>query len=312
MKKILILIPLLFTLSACEMMSMNDKNIAADRIARPAFMVERFIETKMFDLQAWERMHQRGGDAVIYIEGDGQHWENNKDQAYKIFDEGPTPGNPVALHLASRDLSKNVAYLARPCQYIYKPESKGCSSYYWGTRRYSREVIKAYNEALDQIKGLYGIKNFHVVGFDGGAVIASYLAAERNDVNTLRTVAGNLNHPYVTAEKGMDPLTGSLNVLDIASQLKDVPQIHFIGGADEMITPGVYHSYRQAMGQSSCVHYSLIQDASHYLGWVEKWPDLLKISPSCRYGDPAEFNASAHRAMHNKGIAKSHRHKEFK
>lgn len=60
-----------------------------------------------------------------------------------------------------------------------------------------------------------------------------------------------------------------------------MPQHHFIGGADSLITPGVYHSFRQEMGPSSCVRYSLVQDADHTRGWVEKWPELLKLEPFC-------------------------------
>ena len=72
-----------------------------------------------------------------------------------------------------------------------------------------------------------------------------------------------------------------MNPLDIAPHIAHLPQMHFIGGADATITPGVYHSFRQAMGASSCIQYSLIQDADHTLGWVEKWPSLLKVTPKC-------------------------------
>jgi len=86
----------------------------ANRIAVPAFMIERNIPTGNFDLNVWERMHRRGQPMTVYVEGDST--------------SNPTPANPVALHLASRDLAKNVAYIARPCQFIKFPEKKGCSS----------------------------------------------------------------------------------------------------------------------------------------------------------------------------------------
>lgn len=306
MKKIVLFSALLLTLTGCNVLSHDNKDVAADRIGRPAFMVDRMLKTEMFEIKAWERMHKRFAPATIYIEGDGKHWEKDVDIAHRWFDEGNTPANPVGLHLASRDLSENLGYLARPCQYIYNPEEKGCSSLYWGSRRYSRDVVNSYHEALNEMKARYNLTDIHLVGFDGGAVIAAYLAAERDDIKSLRTVAGVLNHSFITSERGLDPLSGSLNPIEIAPQLAKVPQIHFIGGADEMVTPGVYHSFRQAMGTSDCIHYSMVQDASHYLGWVDKWPDLLNIQPSCRYGDPADFDASAHRAMHNKGMKKGY------
>lgn len=131
------------------------------------------------------------------------------------------------------------------------------------------------------MKARYDLNSFHLVGVDGGAQIAAFLAAERKDVVSLRTVAGNLNHIFVANAHESTPLKGSLNALNMAPRLAHVPQHHFIGGADSVITPGVYHSFRQAMGPSSCVQYSLVQDAGHRRGWVEKWPELLKIVPKC-------------------------------
>ena len=77
-------------------------------------------------------------------------------------------------------------------------------------------------------------------------------------------------------------MTESLNAVDFANDLRNVPQHHFIGGQDETIKPAVLHSYLQAMGNTPCVRHTLIQEAEHARGWVEKWPDLLKYEvPTC-------------------------------
>jgi len=261
---------------ACAPIQEEKRETTADRIARPAFMVDRKLNANGIDLQLWERIHQRYSSADVYIEGDGDSHATTK------FAGGdPSPVNPVALDLASRDLAKNVVYIARPCQYRESPDQKACPQALWSTRRYSPEVIAAYNAALDEIKKRNDITDFNLIGYDGGANIAAALASERTDVTTLRTVAGVLN-PSLVYDAKKDPLDGdSFSAMSVAGRLATLPQHHFIGAGDTTVAPAVYHSYRQAIGDSNCVHYSFVQDADHERGWVEKWPDLLKQSVNC-------------------------------
>ncbi len=275
----------LLLLSACGVET-DLKQESANRIARPAFMVERMVQAGQFDLKAWERMHQRNEVATIYIEGDSIHEVDTdaKIISRNLFSINSTPDFPVGLYLASRDKSENLAYLARPCQYIKLPKDKGCHESYWQENRFAPEVIAAYETALDDIKSRYSITDFHLVGYDGGGNIAAVLAAKRSDIISLRTVAGNLNPDITTDKTNQNPLsTNSVLAVDYASQLYGIPQHHFIGAADNYITPGVYHSYRQMVGLSDCISYSLVQDADHTNGWVEKWPSLLAITPTCKF-----------------------------
>ena len=272
----------LFVLTGCGLMT-DVRQQTANHIARPAFMVERFIPAGDFQLQAWERMHAPNDVATVYIEGDGlRHKSNTAKMPANLPIMSPTPNNPVALHLASRDLSENLAYLSRPCQFIKMPEDKGCDASYWKEKRYTPEVIKAYETALNNIAAHYNITGFHLVGYDGGANIAAVLAARRNDILSLRTVAGDLNPNFTIDNNGLATLaSNSVIAADYGTRLAGVPQHHFIGAADKVITPGIYHSYRQMVGLSDCIHYSLVQDADHTRGWVEKWPELLTVQPQC-------------------------------
>ena len=218
-----------------------------------------------------ERIHQLGGTANIYIEGDGVEWmdktgntvenpELRKKTGTEWFAEkseaiDPTPKNPIALHLSTKDRAKNVIYLARPCQFARDPRhNPGCSSAYWADRRFSQDVINAYHDALDEIRGRYDIKSFNIVGFSGGGAIAALLSAQRSDIDTLRTVSGNLDHITWSKYHHGEFLNDSLNPVDYASKLSHVPQYHFIGGQDKTVPPAVLHSYIQAMGNSPCVN----------------------------------------------------------
>ncbi len=260
---------------ACTTALNEVREVAAERIARPAFMVERRLSTGGMNFQLWERMHNRFEPANIYIEGDG-----NPTYLGRTITDDSTPENPVGLHLASRDNANNLVYMSRPCQYLEEAAQNTCDIKFWSTRRFSPEVLAAYNEALDEIKLRYDITEFNLIGYDGGANIAAQLATVRKDVVSLRTVAGNLNPKVVFGERAvLEP--DNILAIDIAPGLARIPQHHFVGAGDEVTPPSVYHSFRQAMGDSKCVHYTMVQDADHERGWVEKWPQLLKSSVEC-------------------------------
>ena len=293
MKKLTLALLSLIPLTACAVDTDLDTQ-TANHVARPAFMVERTIQAGQFNLNAWERMHERFAPATIYIEGDGTSFKpeptNTATGAAKnvaaatdnVFGENPTPKTPVALHLASRDNSKNLAYISRPCQYVKNPEEKGCNAAYWNTRKYSPEVLMAYDSALNEIAARYNITEFNIVGFGGGANIAAVLAATRDDIKTLRTVAGNLSPTFVSNYHQSAALSSdAMLATNYGSKLATIPQHHFIGAADTVIPPGTYHSYRQALGLSDCINYSVLQDAGHHLGWTQTWPQLLALQPEC-------------------------------
>jgi hypothetical protein len=253
-------------LTACGVQT-DLRQQTANHIARPAFMSERFIHADGFQLKSWERMHQRGDAAMVYIEGD----------SHAIG--APTPFHPVALELASRDGSKNLAYLGRPCQFIKFPQTKGCENNYWKSELYTEEIIRAYESAINDIVKRYDINGIHLVGHGGGGNLAAILTARNKDVLSLRTVAGNLNPELVDKNRLS---ADSIYAVDYGTQLATVPQMHFIGGLDTYITPKIYHSYRQSIGLSECINFQIIPDASHTRGWVEKWPRLLtEAVPYC-------------------------------
>ncbi len=263
------------TASACSpsLSSMEMRDVTADRIARPAFMAERVVPAGMFDLMAWERIHEDYAPVTLYIEGDGLAWVSPQRVSLD-----PTPKNPVGLHIAAMDKSENVVWLARPCQYI---RSEACDAKYWTGARFAPGVIESYMAALDNIKRMYGVPEFHLVGYSGGAAVAALLAAERDDVASFRSVAGNLDHETWTNLHGVSALEQSLNPVDVARDIAHIPQHHFIGGQDEIVPPALYHSWAQASGETDCVRSTLVIEAEHEDGWPAQWPDLLDRELDC-------------------------------
>lgn len=273
---LLILLILTPFLSACNSMFQGYRMETTQRLASKNQMYKRVVTGGMFTLTTYERIHNKGGVATVYIEGDGQGFFMDHDAGFN-----PTPVNPIGMQLAAIDPSKNVIYMGRPCQYTSEANTEFCPRRYWTTHRYAPEVIDTYQDALDQFRRLHDISAFHIVGYDGGAAIALLTAAKRNDVLTVRTVAGVLDHAAMTNLMDRPALNGSVNPVDVTGYLRDIPQHHFIGGQDEITPPAVFFSYKQAMGLSPCLRYTLVEPATHIRGWYERWDRLLQKPVDC-------------------------------
>ncbi len=277
----LILAAATLALNACYPATEYYKKETAERLAAPSFMVERQIQTDTFLLTVYERIHQKGGVANIYIEGNGNQSAENV-RLNKNF----TPKNPVALHLSAFDHAKNVIYMARPCQYSKDPV---CNGHEGAPGMYSETAIKSMNDALSKIKTRYDLKGFNLIGYGGGAVVAVVLSAERDDVMTLRTVSGHLDIAGLQPAKGdasdesahKNIASDALNPLDYAPIISALPQHHFMGEHDQFISPEVYMDYYHATNPKRCLRFSIVEDADNTQGMVNAWPNLMNMPVDC-------------------------------
>lgn len=208
---------------------------------------------------------------TVYIEGDGLAWLSRSRAS-----DDPTPVNPVGLKLALRHPQGAAAYLARPCQYAGPGEARNCRQEYWTYRRFSPEVIESCNQAITLLMQRFGSKKLMLVGYSGGGAVAALLAARRNDVARLITVAGNLDHRAWTEEHRVSPLEGSLNPADEWRSLMNVPQIHFIGARDMVVGMRVFDSYASHFPASHRPEVMIVPDFDHACCWADKWPELLQ------------------------------------
>ncbi|MGE4313837.1 MAG: alpha/beta fold hydrolase [Pseudobdellovibrionaceae bacterium] len=244
---------------------------AATRIAAPVFLQKRVIKTPMFNITVRERVYEEGQPAMLYIEGDGDDW--------LTFEKDPGPVDPTALRLAAMDSKTNVIYMNRSCQET--GEADECPSTYWGSSKYSPEVIDSMSAALDNIRANRHVTGFHVIGFGGGAAVAIGLAAQRQDILSIRTVAGILDTVYYANLNKKPYPANSINPIDIAPQVAHIPQRHFVGQQDPEVPPALFHSFDQAMGQPSCSDVSIVDNATHQQGWAEQWKVLLALPVDC-------------------------------
>lgn len=232
----------------------------------------RYPINNSFIISTYEFLPAASSEKIIhaYIEGDGNSWESK----YKLS-KNPTPKHPLTLQLALRDPHPLIVYLARPCQYTPHHLDKKCDSQYWSSHRYAPEVVGAMNETLNQIKRKQGNQKFILVGYSGGAAIATLIAANRQDVQKLITVAGDLDHKILNEYHQTTPLTGSLNPIRIAHKLKKLPQYHWSGKRDKVVPPWMAAHFSKTVDSPLSQHYVLAK-ATHHQGWVEAWPQILR------------------------------------
>jgi len=213
----------------------------------------------------------------VYLEGDGHAWATATQPSLD-----PSPHNLLVARLAVDDPTPN-AYLARPCQLVTAP---ACEPSLWTNRRFSQEIVTSLSQALDQLKQRYGNREFELVGYSGGAALALLLAAQREDVAQVQTLAGNLSPRLWAQMKGLSPLDGSLDPLDYRSQLVSLPQRHLVGQRDTSIPSRLLDLYRRALGSPShieCIH---IPGASHDTGWEVAWKRWVQPLTPARQPSP--------------------------
>jgi len=203
----------------------------------------------------------------IYIEGDGLAWLSRR-----RISSNPTPLKPIALQMALQDQGV-AAYLARPCQYV--TGNTVCAPALWTSERFSNQVITASNASINELKQRFHAKRLRLIGYSGGGAVAALLAARRNDVDQLITVAGNLDHTSWTLHHGVSPLSGSLNPADEWQALQSIPQTHFVGADDNIIGRHVAESYRAHFPPDRQPEIRVISGADHHCCWNEQWPELL-------------------------------------
>lgn len=245
----------------------QERKAVALSLAYQYNLQEQIYNTKKFDIFSLQTNIKECKNIKVYIEGDGLAWISRN-----RVSKDPTPINPLGLKLMNLDNSSCKIYLARPCQYI---DSKLCEKKYWTSHRFSNEVIKSYTKVLDNIKKEYHNESFSLVGYSGGAAVALLTAVKRDDIKTIITIAGNLDHTFWTKHHQIDSLTGSLNPINSTQKLEKIPQYHLIGQNDHIIPKKVFDSYKRYFKHSSNIHHQLY-DATHTKNWEEKYKNFLK------------------------------------
>lgn len=269
----------------------------ADGLASGAAFQREEIDTGRFVLTTYVKARPAPTVLRVYIEGDGRAWLSRTQVS-----PDPTPHEAMGLQLALSDARANTAtntaagtatdtangtallYLARPCQFTPMARNPACGPAYWTGLRYAPEVVDAMNQALSQYVARFKPARLELVGYSGGGAIAVLLAARRQDVSAIRTIAGNLDHVAVNRWHQVSQMPGSLNPIDVAAQVARIPQLHVGGAEDAVITPAITRSFVAKAGH--CAALAIIPGMAHESDWASRWPALLQLPLPCTARQP--------------------------
>ena len=212
----------------------------------------------------------RAERVTIYIESDGAPW--------RLPDEppaDPTPLKPFVMRMAISDVSPATAYLSRPCQYLSETERRHCDANLWMQARFSGEAVTATNQAIDQIKSSTGASAVNLVGYSGGGAMAALVAARRNDVSCLVTLAAPLDTDAWTDSLQVSRLALSGNPADVAEKLRNVRQTHFRGLHDKLVPAATVNRFLERVPGATVIDKP---DFDHQCCWSEQWRELSRAS----------------------------------
>ncbi len=244
---------------------------SADTIASEHHFAKDYVKTDLCNLTSFYHLNNLGAPLTVYIEGDGFAWRTRRE-----LSDDPTPRCQLVLSLAAIDTSENVAYIARPGQFGASG-SPDCDPVYWSKKRFSQEAVNAINTAIDHLKAKSQSKEINIIGYSGGAAIAVIIAAQRNDVASLRTIAGNLDSEAVSRYHKVDFLKGSLNPIDFATKVSHISQRHFVSSGDNVVPMFIAKSFAEKIGDKKYESITIVEGTSHTTGWQKAWSLLINI-----------------------------------
>ena len=270
--RLLFLFLLLCILVGCQVSP--QKNPDTERLLFTKKLQPHIIETSNYQLWALSPATKASDTLRIYIEGDGRAWLRRG-----VASTDPTPRNRLVHRLMLQDSKPDIAYLARPCQFVM---NHNCTQESWTFGRYNKDALKALNAAVSVLKDKHHYKKLELVGYSGGATMALLIAANRKDVISIRTVAGNLSPEYTNRLHKVSPMPAALNPENYAPELSMLPQIHFYGEQDRVIRGDIAQHYQKQFTHKGCIQITAVIKASHSRHWSTAWPQLLDKRPGCR------------------------------
>ena len=209
----------------------------------------------------------------IYIEGDGLGWQSRRRVSLD-----PTPLHPTAMELAAADPSRaTIVYLGRPCQYGFRQDS-ACRPIFWTAARHGEAVIDAMDRRIDALITELDTRDpLTLIGYSGGGVVAALLAARRNDIELLVTIAAPLDLDEWTRAAHVSPLAASLSPMNELEALRSIRQHHFVGRDDARVPIAATESFHRELGRDAPSRLTIVEGMDHR-SWPEAWKTLIETN----------------------------------
>lgn len=198
----------------------------------------------------------------VYIEGDGTPWSGRQPAA------DPGPRDPLALRLMMRDTAAAVL-LGRPC-YHGTHRHPECRNAWWTDSRYSARIVASMSQALSTVAPAN--RRLMLIGYSGGGVLAMLLAEQLPNVETVITVAANLDVDAWTRLRGYQPLSGSLDPARRLPLPKTIRQIHLAGDSDSNVPPTLTKAFA---AKQPTAEVEIVDGFDHVCCWSDAWQGIL-------------------------------------
>ena len=98
------------------------------------------------------------------------------------------------------------------------------------------------------------------------------MASRLAEVDTLVTVAANLDTARWTRIHGYSTLTNSLNPAAQAPLPERITQVHLVGGSDKNVPAEIVEDTVARQSNATLIRYP---EFTHDCCWVEVWPEIL-------------------------------------
>ena len=109
------------------------------------------------------------------------------------------------------------------------------------------------------------------MGYSGSGSAAVLVAAHRDDVERLVTIAANLDTELWTRTLGVSPMDLSVNPKLVARDIRNIPQMHLTGSDNDLVPPTIGRSFLKYAELPESGHLSIFQGHSHTCCWHRLW-----------------------------------------
>jgi len=202
----------------------------------------------------------------VYLDGDGTPWEK-----HQWLTDDPTSRTPMILELIQQDKAAAI-FLGRPC-YQGLNKTSACHYKYWTSHRYSKQVVDSMVKVLKLWLNKHPFKKVVLIGYSGGGTLAALMAPYLPEVQTIVTLAANLDVEAWSRYHGYKPLPESLNPAGIPLNA-NLRQIHIAGLEDNIVPAQIIESYAKKQANALYLPYAHFD---HHCCWVKEWVFILRF-----------------------------------
>jgi pimeloyl-ACP methyl ester carboxylesterase len=201
----------------------------------------------------------------IYFGSDGSPFQRGD-----RINADPTARDPLALQLMLADPQPSI-YVGRPC-YEGLAAAPDCDPIFWTLQRYSEAIVASMTAAVTQLLAAAPNARVTLIGYSGGGVLAVLVANRVSQIDTVVTIAANLDIDAWTNLHGYSPLVGSINPATQTEWRAALRQVHFAGAKDDNVPPALIKKFAATLPTAQV---EVIDRFDHRCCWLAQWPALL-------------------------------------